>query len=161
VAGAANGWYAAYDAWYEATKEGPNPDAEEEEDDAAADPDGEEAIHDREIAKLNIAIEERLAELTHETRENEASVWAGRRRLGDLIDRTNELIAQQAARCPRPTGAPTRRLQRRSSAAKSAGIAIRRTTRPRTLAASASRHETWWNVLSVLCGTSDRGGSRQ
>jgi hypothetical protein len=65
--------------------------------DAVADAYGEEAVHDREMANLNVVIEERLAELTRETREHEVSVRAGRRRLGDLIDRKNELIAQEAA----------------------------------------------------------------
>ncbi|KAK1664948.1 hypothetical protein QYE76_053107 [Lolium multiflorum] len=56
-------------------------------------------VHHRERAKLNAVIEARLAKLTHEGREHEASVRAGRRRLGDLIGRKNELIAQEATRC--------------------------------------------------------------
>jgi hypothetical protein len=85
--------------WYEATEEAPDP-ATEEEADAVADAAEEEAdaVHHREMAKLNATIEAHLAKLTRERREHEASVRAGRRRLGDLIGRKNELIAQEATR---------------------------------------------------------------
>jgi hypothetical protein len=96
VEGAAASWYKAYDGWYEATEEGPKPAAEEEAD-AIANVNGEEAVHDREMAKLNVSIEEHLAELTRKTREHEDSVRADRRHLGDLIGWKNELIAQEAA----------------------------------------------------------------
>jgi hypothetical protein len=39
------------------------------------------------MAKLNLAIKVRLTKLACETREQEATVRAGRRRLGDLIGR--------------------------------------------------------------------------
>jgi hypothetical protein len=96
VEGAADGWYEAYDGWYEAAEEGPDPVTEEEAD-AVADADGEGAVHEREMANLNVAIEERLADLTREMKEHEASVRAGRLHLGDLIGWKNELIAQEAA----------------------------------------------------------------
>jgi hypothetical protein len=83
--GAVGGWYEAFDGWYEIVEEVPNP-ASEEEADSVADADEEEAI------------EARPAELTRETKEHKASVWAGRRHLGDLIGWKNELIAQEAAR---------------------------------------------------------------
>jgi hypothetical protein len=95
--GAVGGWYEAFDGWYEIVEEVPNP-ASEEEADSVADADEEEAIHHREMAKLNAAIEARPAKLTRETNEHKASVWAGRRHLGDLIGWKNELIAQEAAR---------------------------------------------------------------
>jgi hypothetical protein len=74
--------------WYEAVEEAPAPDpgrnatwlvfhhaAEEEAD----------VVHHREMAELNTAIEESLAEMTRESMEHEASVRFGHRRLGDLI----------------------------------------------------------------------------
>jgi hypothetical protein len=57
-----------------------------------------DVVHHREMAELNAAIEERLAEMTRKSTEHEASVRAGRHRLGDFIGRKNELIAQVSAR---------------------------------------------------------------
>jgi hypothetical protein len=112
--------------WYEAAEEAPSPDpgrnaarlafhqgAEEEAD----------TIHHREMTKLNAAIEERLAEMTRASMEHEASVRAVRRRLGDIIGRKNELIAQVAARrllqMPSLSSAPTRQVRRTTASRRS------------------------------------------
>jgi hypothetical protein len=95
--GAATGWYETYNGWYEAAEEGPDPAAEKEAD-AITDADEEQAIHHREMVKLNAAIEARLTELTRETKGREGSIRASCRRLGDLIGRKNEVIAREAAR---------------------------------------------------------------
>jgi hypothetical protein len=47
-------WYEAADGWYKVAEEAPDP-ASEEEADVVADADEEEAAHDREMAKLNVA----------------------------------------------------------------------------------------------------------
>jgi hypothetical protein len=81
VEAAADGWHEAYDGWYEAAEEGPDPAAEEEAD-AVAGVDGEEAVHGREMAKLNVSIKERLTELMRETTSTRppsgpvTAVWA-------------------------------------------------------------------------------------
>jgi hypothetical protein len=125
VEGAAYGWYEAYGGWYEAAEEGPDPAAEQKAD-AIADADGEEAVHEREMAKLKVAIEERLVELTREAREHGLS--PGRsppfRRPHRPQERAHQLPAASSS-CPRPTGAPMRRLRRRRSAGKSGGITSR------------------------------------
>jgi hypothetical protein len=50
------------------------------------------------MTELKAAIEERLAKMTCESTKHEASNRAGRRRLGDLIERKNKLIAYVDAR---------------------------------------------------------------
>jgi hypothetical protein len=87
-------WYEASDGWYEAAEA-----AEEEAD----------VVYHREMAKLNAAIEECLAELTHESREHEAFLRAGRRCLGDLIGCKNEIIAHEATRRLLQMPSPDRR----------------------------------------------------
>jgi hypothetical protein len=50
------------------------------------------------LTSINVAIEERLADLTHVTKEHEATCWDGRRRLGDLLGQKNQLLAMRASR---------------------------------------------------------------
>jgi hypothetical protein len=98
--------------WYESAEEAPAPDPRRNTARLAFHHAAEEAVdvvHHREMAKLNTAIEKRLAEMTCESTEHEASVRADRRRLGDLIGRKNELIAQVATRRLLKMPSPERR----------------------------------------------------
>nr|XP_051190171.1 uncharacterized protein LOC127303484 [Lolium perenne] len=98
--------------WYEAAEEAPAPDPRRNTARLAFHHAAEEAadvVHHREMTKLNTAIKKRLDEMTRESTEHEASARAGRRRLGDLIGRKNELIAQVATRRLLEMPSPERR----------------------------------------------------
>jgi hypothetical protein len=75
------GWDEAADGWYGVVEE------------ASASGPGRNAAR----LAFHHAAEEHLAEMTRKSAEHEATVRAGRRCLGDLIGRKNELIAQVTA----------------------------------------------------------------
>jgi hypothetical protein len=103
VEAAADGWHETADGWYEAAEEEVEPAAEEEAVDA------EDFFDELALANINVAIEERLADLTRVTKEHEATCRAGRRRLGDLLGQKNQLLAMQAARHLMKLPSPERR----------------------------------------------------
>ena len=55
-------------------------------------------VHHLEMSELNAAIEQRLAQMTRESADHQASVRASRRHICDLIGRKNALVAEVEAR---------------------------------------------------------------
>jgi hypothetical protein len=119
-------WYETADDWYEAAEEAPAPDPVRNAARLAFQHATEEeagTIHHREMAKLNAAIEGRLTEMTRESMEHEASARAVSAVQVTLSGgRTNSSprwLPAVSSICPRPSGAPTRRVRRISASRRS------------------------------------------